>query len=77
MMRRSLYSTDPKHSPPIIEVLWDRGALMIEAKAGTLDVKAIGPMFQKALREIQEAIIKGQSNAKKQDGESSSAGEGA
>lgn len=76
MFRRSLYSKDPKHSSPIVEILWDRGALMIEAKAGTLDIKSIGPMFQRALVEITEAIKQGQTNAKKSHSQEVSPGEG-
>lgn len=36
--------------------------ILIEAKAGTLDIKAIGPMFQQALVEITEAIKIGKAN---------------
>jgi hypothetical protein len=76
MMRRSVYSTNPKWASPIIEILWDKSALAIEAKAGTLDIKAIGPMFQQALKEITEAIIKGKQNAKTQDSNRPPASEG-
>jgi hypothetical protein len=77
MMRRSMYSKLPDHAPPIIEILWDKGALMIEAKAGTLDIKAIGPMFQQVLVEITQAIKAGQANGiKKSHGEKGGAGSG-
>lgn len=77
MIRRSIYSTDPKHAPPLIEILWDRTLLLMEAKAGTLDIKAIGPMFAKAMSEITEAIKTGKANGiKKSDGGQASAGAG-
>jgi hypothetical protein len=57
-----MYSKLPDHAPPIIEILWDKGALMIEAKNGTLDIKAIGPMFQQVLVEITQAIKAGKEN---------------
>lgn len=68
MMRRALYSKDEKHAPPLIDIQWDKGALMIEAKAGTLDIKAIGPLFNEVLKEITASIMKGKENAKTQDG---------
>lgn len=68
MIRRSLYSKDPKHASPLIEILWDRTMLLMEAKAGTLDIKSIGPMFAKAMSEITEAIKTGKANGiKKSD----------
>lgn len=76
MMRRSIYSKDEKRGSPLIDVMWDRTALLMEAKAGTLDIKAIGPMFARAMSEITEAIKTGQANAKKQDGEKDGAGAG-
>lgn len=78
MQRRSLYSKDPKHAPPIVEILWDKGALMIEAKNGTLDIKAIGPIFQQVLVEITAAIKTGKANGiKKSDGGKEGTGSGA
>ena len=76
MMRRCIYSKDPKHAPPLIEVYWDRTMLLMEAKAGTLDIKSIGPMFQKAMSEITEAIKTGKANAQKSNGGKEGAGEG-
>lgn len=77
MMRRSLYSKDPKHSSPLIDIMWDRTMLLIEAKAGTLDVKSIGPMFARAMSEITEAIKTGKANGiKKSDGGEKSPGAG-
>ncbi len=66
-MRRSLYSADPKHAPPLIDIMWDRGALMIEAKKGTLDVARLQTVISQAVKEIQEAVLKGKQNATKQD----------
>jgi hypothetical protein len=77
MMRRSMYSKDPKNSAPLIDIQWDRGGLMIETKSGALDIAAMTRMITQAMKEIQEAILKGKQNAKTQDGNIQNADTGA
>ncbi|MFI5397625.1 MAG: hypothetical protein ACHQ9S_18970 [Candidatus Binatia bacterium] len=76
MMRRHVYSKRPEWSTPLVEVQWDKSALMIEARDGTLDIKAIVSMYSQAIQEITDAIIAGKRNAKKQvrDGGAATAG---
>lgn len=63
MHRRTIYSADPDTAYPLMEILWDEVGIIAHVRAGKLDVAAIGPMFKKALGEIQSAIIKGKANA--------------
>lgn len=62
MMVRRVRSKNPDWAAPLVEIMWDKGALMIDAKAGTVDIKTIGAMFSDALKEINEAILKGKEN---------------
>ena len=73
-MRRSLYSNDKEHVSPLVDIFWDRGALMIEAKAGTLDIGQLQRTITQAIKEIQEAVTKGKQNATQQDSDESPAG---
>lgn len=78
MMRRSIYSSNPKHAPPLIEILWDRDMISADVKAGVFDIKAIGPLFNQALADIQAAILKGKANeSKESDSQQAGAGAGA
>lgn len=58
-MRRSIYSQDPKYAPPLIEILWSPKEITAAVKAKQLKIEDVGPMFNRALGEIKDAILKG------------------
>lgn len=65
MMRRSIYSQDPKHAPPLVEIHWDPKEITAAVKAGQFKIAEVGPMFNKALGEIKDAILKGKEDGTK------------
>jgi hypothetical protein len=73
---RAVYSENTNWPDPIFQIEWDSSAISIEAKAGTLDIKALTAIVQEAMKEIQEAVLKGKRNAKTKDGNSQAASPG-